>query len=77
MNRNMVDVQKSGTAYVVEWGAISLPLGHPSRITCMDVYLTLADAEAAAEAADFDCRVFPIVVPDPALPENGREGDPQ
>lgn len=54
------------TAYVVEWGAISLPLGHQSRLTCMEVHRTFAAAAAAAEACEFDARVFPITVPDPA-----------
>lgn len=53
-------------AYVVEWGAISLPLGHPSRVTCMEVHDTAAEAAAAALACEFDARVFPITIPDPA-----------
>jgi hypothetical protein len=55
-----------GTAYVVEWGAISLPIGHPSRVTCMEVHDTFSEAAEAAEACEFDARVFPITVPDPA-----------
>jgi hypothetical protein len=46
--------------WIVEWGAISLPLGHPSRITCMTACHT--EAEARAELADcqgqFDSHMF-------------------
>lgn len=55
-----------GTAYVVEYGAISLPLGHPSRTTRMEVHDTFSEAAAAAEVCEFDARVFPITIPDPA-----------
>jgi hypothetical protein len=53
-------------AYVVEWGAISLPLGHPSRVTCMEVHHSFSEAAAAADACEFDARVFPITIPDPS-----------
>lgn len=62
-----------GIAYVVEWGAISLPLGHPSRVTCMEVHGSFPEAAAAAAACDFDARVFPITIPDP----DAQPGQPQ
>jgi hypothetical protein len=58
-------------AYVLEWGAISLPLGHPSRITGMEVHGTFSDAAAAADACEFNARVFPITVPCPSTDPGG------
>jgi len=58
-------------AYVLEWGAISLPLGHPSRVTCMGGARHLRGrGGGAAEACEFDARVFPITIPDPLDPES-------
>lgn len=46
--------------WIVEWGAISLPLGHPSRITAMKACHT--EVEARAELADcqgqFDSHMY-------------------
>jgi hypothetical protein len=57
----------SDLAYVMEYGAISLPLGHPSRVTCSEVHGKFSEAAAAAAACEFDARVYPITVPDPTF----------
>ena len=50
------DAQPVGWA--VEFGAVSLPHGHPSRITCMSFYKTEAEAMVAASAMEFDNTVL-------------------
>lgn len=54
-------------AWAVEYGAISLPQGHQSRITSWEVYAAKEAAEAAAIAMDFDSRILPVGFP-PAQP---------
>jgi hypothetical protein len=61
----MSELTKNDTAYVLEWGAISLPLGHPSRVTCMEVHSTFSEAADAAEDCEFDARIFTITIPEP------------
>ena len=46
-------------AWVFEWGAIDLPRGDPSRITCMSAHPTEAEALAQADGCDFKWRVYP------------------
>lgn len=47
--------------WLVEYGACSLPLGHPSRYTALAAHFTEAEARADAQACDFDSRVFAVV----------------
>jgi RNA polymerase-binding transcription factor DksA len=47
------------TMWLLEWGAISLPMGHESRITCTEVHPTKEAAERAAEGLEFDHRIVP------------------
>jgi hypothetical protein len=49
-------------AWVVEWGAIDLPLGHPSRITCLSIYHDEHDAACALYDAgkEFNARMWPV-----------------
>ena len=46
-------------AWVFEWGAIDLPRGDPSRITCMSAHPTEAEALAQADGCDFNWQVYP------------------
>ncbi len=64
-----VNSVNSGLAYVVEYGAISLPFGDPSRLTCLEIYDKVADAAAAAEASEFNAHVFAITIPHPQEPQ--------
>lgn len=47
-----------GPVYVVEYGAISLPIGHESRITGAEVFATREEAERFAAEGDHDSRVL-------------------
>jgi hypothetical protein len=49
--------------WVHEWGAIGLPLGHPSRVTCFLAFNTLAEAIANAEGCEFNDRILPVFQP--------------
>ncbi len=46
-------------AWVLEWGAISLPSGDSARITAMSAHRTEAEAIAEGETCDFNWQVFP------------------
>ena len=46
-------------SWVCEWGAVSLPVGDPSRITAMSAHATEAEALAHGEASGFDWQVYP------------------
>jgi hypothetical protein len=46
------------TCWFVEYGAVSLPIGSPSRITTLERFETPEAAAAAAEASDFNSRTF-------------------
>ena len=56
-------------AWAVEYGAVSLPHGDPSRITVWQVHATKEIAEASAKAMDFDSRIYPIPAQPPAQQE--------
>jgi hypothetical protein len=56
-------------AWAVEYGAVSLPHGDPSRITEWQVHATKEAAEASAKAMDFDSRIHPIPTNPPAQQE--------
>jgi len=45
---------------VLEWGAVSLPLGDPSRVTEMKLCATLWEAIAEGALCGFDWRVYPM-----------------
>lgn len=47
---------------VLEWGAVSLPVGDPSRITEMKLYPTLWAAIAEGALCGFDWRVYPLAL---------------
>jgi hypothetical protein len=47
---------------VLEWGAVSLPVGDPSRITEMKLCPTLWDAIAEGALCGFDWRVYPLAL---------------
>lgn len=49
--------------WVVEWGSVSLPAGHPSRVTCMAIYYSEADAKTH-DTGGFDSRVFRVAAID-------------
>ena len=44
--------------YVVEYGAISLLFGHPSRITSAETFKTLADAREFAATLEYAHRIL-------------------
>ena len=46
-------------AWVFEWGAVDLPRGDPSRITCMSAHPTEAAALAQADGCEFNWQVYP------------------
>lgn len=48
--------------YVAEYGAVSLPPGHPSRLVGAEVFAQLEDAERFVAEAEFDARVL-VAVP--------------
>ena len=45
---------------VLEWGAVSLPLGDASRVTNLKLCATLWDAIAEGALCGFDWRVYPM-----------------
>lgn len=45
---------------VLEWGAVSLPFGDPSRVTNLMLCATLWDAIAEGALCGFDWRVYPL-----------------
>lgn len=51
-------------AWAMEWGAVSLPAGHVSRITCIEAHESEAEAQEAAEKSGFDSRVFSLYTAD-------------
>lgn len=51
--------------WIVEYGAIALPIGHPSRLTCFECHETEEAARAAIDAMEFDARMFAVPVPAP------------
>lgn len=57
-------------AWVVEWGAVSLPIGHPSRVTSKSIYNHRGDAERelAEVRKEFDAHMYEVapVVHSPA-----------
>ena len=53
---------------VLEWGAVSLPIGDPSRITEMKLCATLWDAIAEGALCGFDWRVYPLALTPAAAP---------
>lgn len=66
---------------VLEWGAVSLPVGDPSRITEMKLCPTLWDAIAEGALCGFDWRVYPMAevanrseFPSPATADGGANG---
>jgi hypothetical protein len=53
---------------VLEWGAVSLPMGDPSRVTNLQLFPTLWAAIAEGALCGFDWRVYPMAAqPDAAL----------
>lgn len=58
--------------WIMEWGAVSLPAGHPSRVTCYAGYRTEAEAREESAKCDFDSRVYPVgPFLDPRQPQLG------
>lgn len=55
--------QAEPVRWALEWGAISLPVGDPSRVTAVRLYMTREEAEAARQACGFDAHVFPVFAP--------------
>ena len=51
---------------VLEWGAVSLPMGDPSRVTEMKLCATLWEAIAEGALCGFDWRVYPMALKPPA-----------
>lgn len=49
--------QEQPVAWLVEYGAVSLPAGDPSRITDYAVFDNKTDAEAFAAGCEFDSKV--------------------
>jgi hypothetical protein len=47
-------------AWVVEHGAVSLPIGDPSRIVTVEAFDNEADADASAQASDFNTQIGPV-----------------
>jgi hypothetical protein len=52
------------TMWIVEWGAVSLPIGDPSRITAKSVHDTIAEADEALFQVrkEFDARMYQVVL---------------
>lgn len=46
--------------WIIEYGAIGLPLGHPSRLTCFYASHSLDEVIKTAEECDFNHRIFPV-----------------
>jgi hypothetical protein len=61
-------------AWVVEVGAVALPLGHPSRLAVMTICATKKAAEWELANTDFDGRTWPIDIPPVGLPLEGEQG---
>lgn len=49
--------------WILETGAISLPFGHPSRLTVFEAFHDQQDAQNALAASEFDARYFAVDVP--------------
>lgn len=47
---------------VLEWGAVSLPMGDPSRATNLQLFPTLWAAIAEGALCGFDWRVYPMAI---------------
>lgn len=60
-------------AWVLEFGAVALPLGHPARLTVRDEFATREAAAAAAQACGFACHVYPVWG-EAAPPATGAQG---
>jgi hypothetical protein len=59
--------------WIVEIGAVGLPLGHTSRLTTFEVYEKEAEARAVAEACEYNARVFSVPFPESASLVQGTE----
>lgn len=59
---------------VLEWGAVSLPMGDPSRITEMKLCPTLWAAIAEGALCGFDWRVYPMALSPKRAAEGGANG---
>ena len=55
-------VQSQPAGWRVEYGAVGLPEGHPSRITAVAFYATEAEARVAADEMDFNSTVSPLYI---------------
>ena len=70
--KHLIDIEEPA-AWVFEWGAVALPHGHPSRITCMSARATEAEAlalGASSDYSDFNWQVFPAYCVDERKPPN-------
>jgi hypothetical protein len=57
--------------WIVESGAVGLPLGHPSRLTTFEAHDTEVEARAALAASEFNGRVFSVPVPTDGVDASG------
>jgi len=47
------------TIWILEWGAIDLPHGHPSRVTCMTGFYSQFEALSEQKDCEFSSHIFP------------------
>jgi len=65
--------QSAPRAWVLEFGAVKLPQGHPSRLTAREEFATREAAVAQAQACEFACHVYPVWS-EAAPPAAGAQG---
>ncbi len=64
-------------AWLLEYGACSLPMGHPSRVTVVELYATKEEAvKHATTDNDFDWRVYPITLAGAVQPAPAEKEKP-
>jgi hypothetical protein len=64
--------------WIVEYGAIDLPIGHPARLTCFEGHESAESAQAAIDAMEFNARMFAVPVPPDGvgLPQKDKQEQP-
>jgi hypothetical protein len=61
------------TIWILEYGPVSLPLGDPSRVTCLEAFDTEAEARESATKCEYAHAIFPIATPPEAARRAGLE----
>lgn len=50
---------------VLEWGAVSLPVGDSARLTQFEIHADWVSAIAAGALSGFAWRIYPLITPQP------------